>query len=62
MSAGATAGAYFREVGIPVYGIDGNWVITPDDQRAHGLDERMPVRSVYDDVLFWEMVLKQLAG
>lgn len=62
MSAGATDGAFFREVGIPVYGMDGSWVISPEDERAHGLDERMPVRAVYDNVLFWEMVLKRLAG
>jgi acetylornithine deacetylase/succinyl-diaminopimelate desuccinylase-like protein len=62
MSAGATDGAFFREAGIPVYGMDGSWVISPEDERAHGLDERMPVRAVYDNVLFWEMVLKQLAG
>ena len=62
MSAGATDGAFFREAGIPVYGMDGSWVISPEDERAHGLDERMPVRGVYDNVLFWEMVLKDLAG
>lgn len=62
MSAGATDGAFFREAGMPVYGMDGSWVISPEDERAHGLDERMPVRAVYDNVLFWEMVLKQLAG
>ena len=62
MSAGATDGSFFREKGIPVYGMDGSWVISPEDERAHGLDERMPVRAVYDNVLFWEMVLKALAG
>ena len=62
MSTGATDGAFFREVGIPVYGIDGSWGISPEDERAHGLDERMPVRAIYDNVLFWEMVLKALAG
>lgn len=62
MSAGATDGSFFREAGMPVYGMDGSWVITPEDERAHGLDERMPVRAVYDNVLFWELVLKQLAG
>jgi acetylornithine deacetylase/succinyl-diaminopimelate desuccinylase-like protein len=62
MSTGATDGAFFREAGLPVYGIDGSWGISPDDERAHGLDERMPVRAVYDNVLFWEMVLKALAG
>jgi acetylornithine deacetylase/succinyl-diaminopimelate desuccinylase-like protein len=62
MSAGATDGSFFREKGLPVYGMDGSWGISPEDERAHGLDERMPVRAVYDNVLFWEMVLKQLAG
>ena len=62
MSAGATDGSFFREKGMPVYGMDGSWVISPEDERAHGLDERMPVRAVYDNVLFWEMVLKSLAG
>jgi len=62
MSTGATDGLYFRAAGTPVYGMDGSWVISPEDERAHGLDERMPVRAVYDNVLFWESVLKQLAG
>ena len=62
MSAGATDGSFFREKGMPVYGMDGSWGISPEDERAHGLDERMPVRAVYDNVLFWEMVLKELAG
>ena len=62
MSAGATDGSFFREAGMPVYGLDGSWGITPEDERAHGLDERMPVRAVYDNVLFWELMLKALAG
>ena len=36
--------------------------ISPDDERAHGLDERLPVRAMYDDVLHWEMVIRALAG
>ena len=62
MSTGATDGLHFRAAGIPVYGVDGSWVISPEDERAHGLDERMPVRAIYDNVLFWEMILKRLAG
>ena len=62
MSAGATDGSFFREAGMPVYGLDGSWVISPEDERAHGLDERMPIRAVYDNVVFWEMMLKSLAG
>ncbi|MFL6854231.1 MAG: M20/M25/M40 family metallo-hydrolase [Sphingomicrobium sp.] len=62
MSTGASDGSFFRAAGIPVYDVDGSWGISPDDERAHGLDERIPVRAMYDDVLHWEMVLKQLAG
>ena len=62
MSTGATDGLYFRAAGIPVYGVEGGWGISPDDERAHGLDERLPVRAIYDNVVHWEMMLKELAG
>jgi acetylornithine deacetylase/succinyl-diaminopimelate desuccinylase-like protein len=62
MSTGASDGSFFRAQGIPVYDVDGSWGISPDDERAHGLDERIPVRAMYDDVLHWEMIIKSLAG
>jgi len=62
MSTGASDGSFFLAEGIPVYDVDGSWGISPDDERAHGLDERIPVRAMYDDVLHWEMVLRDLAG
>lgn len=62
MSTGASDGSFFRAAGIPVYDIDGSWGISPDDERAHGLDERVPVRAMYDDVLHWEMILRDLAS
>lgn len=62
MSTGASDGSFFRAKGIPVYDVDGSWGISPDDERAHGLDERLPVRAMYDDVLHWEMLLRDLAG
>ena len=62
MSTGASDGSFFRAVGIPVYDVDGGWGISPDDERAHGLDERIPVRAMYDDVLHWEMIIKALAS
>ncbi len=62
MSTGASDGSFFRAQGIPVYDVDGSWGISPDDERAHGLDERTPVRSMYDDVLHWEMIIRELAG
>ncbi|HEX6742325.1 MAG TPA: M20/M25/M40 family metallo-hydrolase [Sphingomicrobium sp.] len=62
MSTGASDGSFFRAQGIPVYDVDGSWGISPDDERAHGLDERIPVRAMYDDVLHWESIFRDLAG
>jgi hypothetical protein len=38
MSTGASDGSFFRAQGS-VYDVDGSWGISPDDERAHGLDE-----------------------
>src|SRR5437763_4027497 len=62
MQTGASDGSFFRAQGIPVYDVDGSWGISPDDERAHGLDERIPVRAMYDDVLYWEKLIRGLAG
>jgi acetylornithine deacetylase/succinyl-diaminopimelate desuccinylase-like protein len=62
MSTGTSDASFFRSVGIPVYGTDGSFGISPDDERAHGLDERIPVRAMYDDVLWWETLVRDLAS
>ena len=62
MSTGASDGSFFRAQGIPVYDVDASWGISPEDERAHGLDERIPVRAMYDDVLHWESLIRDLAG
>jgi acetylornithine deacetylase/succinyl-diaminopimelate desuccinylase-like protein len=62
MMTGATDGLYFRSAGIPVYGVDGSWGVSPDDERAHGRDERLPEKALYDDVGHWVDMVKALAG
>jgi acetylornithine deacetylase/succinyl-diaminopimelate desuccinylase-like protein len=62
MSAGATDGLEFRARGIPVYGVDGQWGVSPDDERAHGKDERVPVQSIWDNVYHWESMIRELAS
>jgi len=62
MSTGATDAVFFRAKGIPVYGVDGSWGIAPDDARAHGKDERLPVKALYDDVDHWADLIRALAG
>ena len=53
MSTGATDGVYLAAVGIPTYGVPGEWG-DPDGNGAHGLNERLEVRSLYQgrDYLF----------
>lgn len=62
MSAGATDGAFLRGVGIPVYGVDGTWIVSPDDERAHGKDERVPVKSFEGNLDHWRALVSTLAG
>ncbi len=62
MSAGATDARPFRSSGIPVYGVNGAWVRVPDDLRAHGKDERIPVKALHDNVAHWEQMVRELAG
>ncbi|MEA3028904.1 MAG: hypothetical protein QOG13_229 [Sphingomonadales bacterium] len=61
MSTGATDGLYFRARGVPVYGVEGAWLVIPADERAHGRDERLPVRAFYDDVDHWTDLIRRLA-
>jgi acetylornithine deacetylase/succinyl-diaminopimelate desuccinylase-like protein len=62
MSAGATDGVFLRGIGIPTYGVGGEWLVIPEDERAHGLDERIPVKAFYDNIGIWTDMLRELAG
>ena len=62
MSTGASDARPFRVAGIPIYGVDGAWGIVPDDMRAHGRDERLPVKSLDDNVDHWVLMLSKLGG
>jgi len=60
MSAGATDGLYFRNLGVPSYGVSGLFM-HPKDNYAHGLNERIPV-AVFDGALIqWHSLLTDLA-
>jgi acetylornithine deacetylase/succinyl-diaminopimelate desuccinylase-like protein len=59
MMTGATDGRYLRKAGIPVYGISGMFG-DPDDVRAHGMDERINVKSFFDGVEFMYRFIKNL--
>lgn len=57
MSTGATDGLFFRNAGIPVYGVSGVFS-DMDDNRAHGRDERLAVASFYDALDFLERLVR----
>jgi len=57
MSTGATDGLYFRNAGIPVYGVSGMFSDI-DDNRAHGRDERVRVASFFDALEFLERLVR----
>lgn len=44
-----TDGVVYRNAGIPTYGSSGIFM-RPEDEFAHGLDERIPVRAFYEAV------------
>jgi acetylornithine deacetylase/succinyl-diaminopimelate desuccinylase-like protein len=62
MSTGASDARPFRVAGIPVYGAGGEWVRVPIDLRAHGKDERLPVKALDDNVLHWQIMLREMTG
>jgi acetylornithine deacetylase/succinyl-diaminopimelate desuccinylase-like protein len=47
MSTGATDAVYLAAVGIPTYGVPGEWG-DPDGNGTHGLNERIEVRSLME--------------
>jgi len=60
MGTGATDSLYLRNAGIPSYGVEGLFSEI-DDNRAHGKDERVRVKSYYDALEFQYRLLKALA-
>jgi acetylornithine deacetylase/succinyl-diaminopimelate desuccinylase-like protein len=61
MQTGASDGVFTNAAGMPTYGISG-FAIEQDDVRAHGKDERLPVKSFYDGVDFYYRFLKLLTS
>ena len=60
MSTGATDGLYFRNAGIPTFGVDGTFGDI-DDVRAHGRDERVGVKQYFEGLEFQYRLIKALS-
>ncbi len=61
MSSGGTDGMHFRKAGIPTWGVGGVFM-NPNDDFAHGLNERVPVKAFYDALDHWSIILRDLAS
>lgn len=61
MSTGATDSRYFRNAGIPAYGVSGIFVDV-DDVRAHGRDERLGVKQFFEGNEFLSRLIAALSG
>jgi acetylornithine deacetylase/succinyl-diaminopimelate desuccinylase-like protein len=61
MSTGATDARFLIAAGIPTYGLSGMFR-DPGGDGVHGVDERMPVRSLYEGRDFLYQVVKIYAG
>jgi acetylornithine deacetylase/succinyl-diaminopimelate desuccinylase-like protein len=48
MSTGATDSRFFRQLGVPAFGVSGLFLDPTVDARAHGRDERMRIQSYYE--------------
>ena len=61
MSTGATDSLFLRNIGIPMYGVSGVFADV-NDVHAHGLNERLEQRRLYDGREFLYKLIKRLAG
>lgn len=61
MAAYATDGLHMRRAGLPTYGVSGIFMRN-EDVFAHGLNERVPVKSFYAALDYWHRLLTDLAG
>jgi acetylornithine deacetylase/succinyl-diaminopimelate desuccinylase-like protein len=60
MSAGATDSLYFRNVGVPSYGVSGIFM-SAKDSYAHGLNERVPLATFDGALVQWRSMLRDLS-
>ena len=60
MSTGATDSRFLRNLGMQIYGVSGMFVDI-NDYRAHGLDERITQKALYDGREFLYRLVKRIA-
>jgi carboxypeptidase PM20D1 len=59
MSTGATDSSHFRVRGVPAFGVSATF-LRPEDDFAHGLNERVPLATLDPGVRQWQTLLREL--
>jgi acetylornithine deacetylase/succinyl-diaminopimelate desuccinylase-like protein len=62
MTPGATDGKHFRARGIPTYGFSADFTRAGEVDGVHGLNERIPERSLFEAFDFWPRLMRLLAS
>jgi acetylornithine deacetylase/succinyl-diaminopimelate desuccinylase-like protein len=57
MTPGATDGRFLMSAGIPTYGMSGMFNV-PGENNAHGLNEKLRVKSLYEGREFLESIVR----
>jgi len=61
MESGGTDGMHFRRAGVPTWAASGIFM-NPNEMFAHGLNERVPIKTFYDALDHWSIIIRELAG
>jgi acetylornithine deacetylase/succinyl-diaminopimelate desuccinylase-like protein len=61
MIAAATDGVFYRSAGIPTYGV-GEVFIKDSDVFIHGLNERLPVAALDNGLIYYDVLIRKIAG
>jgi acetylornithine deacetylase/succinyl-diaminopimelate desuccinylase-like protein len=61
LESGGTDGLVYRTAGIPTWASSGIF-INPDEMFAHGLNERVPVKSYHDGIDHIHDLAVELSG
>lgn len=61
MANGASDAMYYRARGIPSYSFLSVYM-RPEDDFAHGLDERVPADAIAPSLRFWNALLREISG
>lgn len=62
MSSGGSDGRYFRQAGVPTYGVNPMPEVRSVDSHVHGIGERLRVEAFDRALPFWDAFLRDLAG